>query len=97
MTTCVLLPLLRDRHCQQPLLCHGDAKDCGLWHRQAGELRGQAKGCRQAPTGELGLEGGFFTWAGLIPAACSSGWTSVAGEFKLGYSHCHSLNITFIF
>lgn len=97
MTTCVLLPLLRDRHCQQPLLCHRDAKDCRLWHRQAGELRGQAKGCRQAPTGELGLEGGFFTWAGLIPAACSLGWTSVSGEFKLGYSHCHSLNITFIF
>lgn len=84
MTTCVLLPLLRDRHCQQPLLCHGDAKDCGLWHRQAGELRGQAKGCRQAPTGELGLEGGFFTWAGLIPAACSSGWTSCVWGVQAG-------------
>lgn len=41
--------------------------------------------------------GGVFSWAGLISAACSSGWISLAGEFKLGYSHCHSLNITFIF
>lgn len=45
MTTCGLLPLLQHllRHCQQPLLCHGDAKDPGLWHRQAGEVGGKKR------------------------------------------------------
>lgn len=58
----------------QPLLCPGDAKDSRLWHRRAGEVCGQAKGCGQAGTGGLGLQGRFFSWAGLIPAACISGW-----------------------
>lgn len=33
----------------------------------------------------------------VVPAACSAGRTFAAGEFKLGYSRCRSLNIIFIF
>lgn len=74
--------------------------------RQVGELCGQGSGCRQQPAGphqwagggRLGLEGGFVSqgWpSSLLPAARDGPF--VAGEFKLGYSRCCSLNIIFIF
>lgn len=47
--------------------------------------------------GGLGLEGGRQPGLAVVPAACSAGRTFVAGEFKLGYSRCCSLNIIFIF
>lgn len=61
MTTCGLLPLLQHlpRHCQQPLLCHGDAKDCGLWHRQAGEVRGKKRGVGRHQQEGWGWREGF--------------------------------------
>lgn len=51
-----------------------------------------------------GLWAGWDRRAGAAGKVFQLGWSHpcclhlrMAGEFKLGYSHCHSLNITFIF
>lgn len=84
--------------CRRPQLLwdHG----CG----QVGELCSQGSRVKAATTeacqwaGGRGLGGRVWqVGMAIVPAACSSGRTFLAGEFKLGYSHCRSLNIIFIF
>lgn len=112
-TTRGLLPLLRHllgrtlpATSAVPRACQGPRPLRDRGHRQVGELCRQGSGCRQQPAeprqraagGGLGLEGGFVSqgWpSSLLPAARDGPF--VAGEFKLGYSRCRSLNIIFIF